>query len=306
MLDRCSMAVLTRAKRRHAVASCGHQVCNLIFDCMMATLSSSENPVDRIRAFDAVRALFVSVKGIGAGTRDDGQAYHSAYRALILLHSQVRCVAFGLPPPVLCAYKCAENIQQCDAYYATTGVKLGTRNRRLCVHSNALFRFRSKTNAKVHAAIIGSLYSEVEIEVELRVNGYSVSSDTFKLQQAALRELVERGVHLHVVVINCQWPYNYPPTMYAGPLNYSGDPRGRGATWAELDGLFAWRRLMDHCPGSDALVKSVHTQRDADRSSRVPFAFGTAIVDGVRCNTVAPIGECVSYRCDSYNHITMS
>jgi hypothetical protein len=303
------MVVITRAQRRRAVravALCGPRVCNVIFDWMMATLSSSENPVDRIRAFEAVRALIVSVKGIGAGTRDDDPAYHSAYRALIHLHPQVRRVAFGLPPPVLYASKCTENIQHCDAYHAATGVKLGTRNRRLWVHSNALFRFRTKENAKVHAAIIGSLYSEVEIEVELNVNGYSVSSKNFKSQRAALRELVDRGVHLYVVVINRQYPYNNPPTMYAGPLNFSGDPRGRGATWGELDGLFAWRRLMDHCPGSDALVKSVQTQRDGDRSSRVQFAFGTAIVDGVRCNTVADNEERVSYRCDPFNHITMS
>lgn len=296
--------VVTRSKRRQQLDRYGVMVCRVLFDNMMATIAHTAVPAERVRALRTVHALLLVVKGIDEGASLE----NDVYRTLMRLHALTRRVALGLPLPVIRPSDSKVDVEHCDAFYKRTGVKLGIGGgqTRLWVYGRALFGFACPNIARAQAAVIGSLYNAVELEIELTVRTYSVSSQNFRAQLAALEELVARKVRMHVVVINRRWKGR--PTLYAGPINPRDDPWGRGASWSEIEGVFAWRRLMDHCPNADNWVASVQTERDCDSASRVTFAFGTAWRGGERCNTATPVGvpaaDRVTYVCDRASVIT--
>ena len=299
-----AMVVVTRSKRRRQLRDQhGHLVCRALFDNMMETLAHTAVPAERVRALRTVNALLVAVKGIV----EDASLEGGVYRTLMGLHALTRRVALGRPLPAIHPSECKRDVEHCDAFHKRTGVKLGVGlgQTRLWVYGRALFGDGYKHIARARAAIIGSLYSEVELEIELTVRTYPVSSMNFQAQLAALKELVARNVRIRVVVINRRWKGR--PTLYAGPLNKHDDPCGRGASWSEIEGVFAWRRLMDHCPNAEDLVASVQTQRNPD-ARRVTFSFGTMWRSGELCNTATPVGvpaaDRVTYVCDRASVIT--
>lgn len=290
------MVAVTRSKRhRQLLDQHGHLVCRALFENMMATLAHTAVPAERVRALRIVHALLLAVKGIDEGASLEG----GVYRTLMRLNPLTRRVALGQHCMAINPSQCQRDVARCDAFHKSTGVKLGVGlgQTRLWVYGRALFGSGCTKLARAQAAVIGSLYSEVELEIELTVRTYAVSSRNFQAQLAALKELVARNVRIHVVVINRQWIGRQ--TLYAGPLNKHDDPCGRGASWIEIEGVFAWRRLMDHCPNADNCVASVQTQRDC--TARVTFAFGTAWCSGELCNTATPVcaraADRVTYLC---------
>jgi hypothetical protein len=259
--------VATRAGHRRAL---GEQVCQVVFDCMMALLTRGSNDTIRATAVRTIRLLLLSTRAVGLPSN----VRSCAYSTLSQLTMQTQNLVLGLVPPLIRPLTFAKDIALCEAYHAASGHKLGAGhgNRRLVVPTHFLFEFECHETARQCAAIIGSLYNQVDLMCGRKVsfNGCSEGSDRFVAQCAVLHQLALGNVRMRVVVRNRIYGGVFPPTWYASPNT------GR-ATWGELDGIFAWVRLLEFCPEARRLVESVYTEH-----SRLRFTLRSVYSGGIR------------------------
>ena len=242
--------VATRAGHHRALVE---QVCQVVFDFMMALLTRGSNDTIRATAVRTIRLLSLSTKAVRLPSNVGG----CAYSTLSQLTTQTRNLVLGLVPPLIRPLTFANDIALCEAYHAASGHKLGAGhgNRRLVVPTHFLFEFECQETARQCAALIGSLYNQVELMSGQKVSfsGSSAGSDRFVAQCAVLHQLCLGNVRMRVVVRN---------RMYRGisQITWYASPNTGGATWGELDGIFAWVRLLEFCPEAKRLVESVYTE----------------------------------------------
>lgn len=269
--------VATRAGHRRAL---GEQVCQVVFDFMMALLTRGSNDTIRTTAVRTIRLLLLSTKAV----RLPSNARSCAYSTLSQLTTQTQNLVLGLVPPLIRPLTFAKDIALCEAYHAASGHKLGAGhgNRRPVVPTHFLFEFECQETARQCAALIGSLFDEVDLMSGAKVsfNGCAPDSDCFVVQCAALNQLARSNVRMRVVVRNRIYGGVFPPTWYASPNT-------GGATWGELDGIFAWVQLLDFCPEAKRLVESVCTELSSLRFTLrsvywggIRFREATADVEG--------------------------